>query len=117
MAKRQGQGCHHPRPYPELPDSGTEPGPISPGLILSPAQTAHGSEDGKGWVGGDFLGMAVNRSWLPASDFERDRAVYVTDHQGQRAESGGGCGTIPCRDPSSLSSLRGTIQLWPCWKL
>lgn len=69
MAMRQGQGCHHPRPHPELPTVGQSQGPSHLGLILSPAQTVHGSEDGMGWVGGDFLGVAVNRSWLLASDF------------------------------------------------
>lgn len=55
MAERQGQDCHHPGPHPALPDSGTEPGPISPGFIFSPAQTVHGSEGGRGWVGRGFL--------------------------------------------------------------
>lgn len=47
---------------------GQSQGPSHLGLILSPAQTAHGSEDGMGRVGGDFLGVAVD-SWLLASDF------------------------------------------------
>jgi hypothetical protein len=62
MAERQGQGHHH------------------PGLILSPAQTVHGSEDGRGQAGCGFLGKLLTGGscYLLASDFLRDRTVYVT---------------------------------------